>query len=266
MSGSDHHFPDDLADDFVYGIHTAERVIAEAPGRVRTLWIQKGLKNKRIGELIEAARNAGLRVEFTDRRSLDAKAAGAHQGVVVDCHAVALAPEDDLVARYAGFGPAPLILALDGVLDPRNLGACLRSAEAAGVDAVLLPKRRSAPLNAAARKTASGAAEALFLVSVTNLVRRLEWLKDQGAWVVGAAGDTAGENGASWSGVDLVRPTVLVVGGEERGLKALTRKTCDELVAIPMQGQVKSLNVSVAAGILLFEAVRQRLATVATPP
>jgi 23S rRNA (guanosine2251-2'-O)-methyltransferase len=252
----------DAGEDLVFGIHAVERLLTEAPRRVRVLWVQKGLKNRRLGELIEIARDAGLRVEFTERRTLDARANGAHQGIVADCHAVALADEADLMTRYATFGAAPLILALDGVLDPRNLGACLRSAEAAGVDAVLLPKRRSAPVTGAARKTASGAAETLFLVSVTNLVRRLEWLKAQGAWVVGAAGDAP----SAWSAVDLAGPTVLVVGGEEKGLKALTRKTCDVLVAIPMQGQVNSLNVSVAAGVLLFEAVRQRLATNAGAP
>ena len=145
-------------------------------------------------------------------------------------------------------------MVLDGVLDPRNLGACLRSAEAAGVDAVLLPKRHSAPLSAVARKVASGAAEQLFIVEVSNLARRLQWLKKQGAWLVGAVGEAS----LGYSSVDLNVPTVLLVGGEEQGLRKLTREACDYLVSIPMHGKVSSLNVSVATGILLFEVLRQR--------
>ena len=148
----------------------------------------------------------------------------------------------------------PLLLVLDGVTDPRNLGACLRSANAAGVDAVLLPKRHSAPLNAAALKTAAGGAESLKLVEVTNLARRLAWLKDQGIWIIGAAG----EGKLQWNTVDLTVGCALVVGSEDRGLRALTEKCCDQLVHIPMSGTVSSLNVSVACGVLLFEAVRQR--------
>ena len=125
-----------------------------------------------------------------------------------------------------------------------------------GVGAVLLPKSRTAPLSEVARKSASGAAESLFVVQVSNLVRRLEWLKRQGVWVVGAAGDAD----VSWDAADLTRPTVLVLGGEGKGLRDLTRKTCDQLVSLPMRGAVSSLNVSVATGILLFEAVRQRAA------
>lgn len=251
------------SDDVVVGIHAVERCLSDSPRMVRVLWVQKGSSSRRIGALIELARAAGVRVEFAERKRLDARSGGAaHQGVAADCHAVALAAEDELIDRYDTFGPAPLILALDGVQDPRNLGACLRTAEAAGVDAVLLPKRRSAPVNAAARKTASGAAESLFLVSVTNLVRCLERLKTRGVWVVGATGEAP----SAFSDVDLRGPTVLVLGGEEHGLKMLTRKTCDVLAAIPMRGSVGSLNVSVAAGVMLFEAVRQRLATERSPP
>jgi len=145
-------------------------------------------------------------------------------------------------------------LVLDGISDPRNLGACLRSAKAAGVQAVLLPKRRSAPLNAAALKTAAGAAESLFIVEVSNLARRLDWLQQQGVWLIGAAG----EGTQSWTSVDMTPDIAVIVGGEEKGLRVLTRKHCDQLIHIPMAGGVESLNVSVATGIILFEAVRQR--------
>jgi 23S rRNA (guanosine2251-2'-O)-methyltransferase len=147
-----------------------------------------------------------------------------------------------------------LFLVLDGISDPRNLGACLRSANAAGVDAVLLPRRRSAPVNAAALKTAAGGAEGLLLVEVANLARRLEWLKAQGIWVVGAAADAEED----WTRADLRGNCAIVLGGEGEGMRALTRKSCDQLVRLPMRGSVQSLNVSVAGGILLFEAVRQR--------
>ena len=145
---------------------------------------------------------------------------------------------------------------LEGINDPRNLGACIRSAVAAGVQAVLLPRRRSAPLSAAALKAAAGAAERAELFSIGNVARRLEWLKSRGIRVVGAAGGS----GTPWSGTDLTRGIALVAGSEGGGLRALTRKTCDELAAIPMSGGVESLNVSVAVGVLLFEAVRQRAA------
>ena len=143
---------------------------------------------------------------------------------------------------------------LDGITDPRNLGAILRSANAASVDAVILPKRRTAPLNEAALKTAQGGVEGLCIVHVTNLARTLRWLKERGVWVVGAA-DTAD---VDWHHVDADVPLAVVLGSEDKGLRRLTRELCDQLVRIPMGGSVSSLNVSVAAGVLLFEVVRQR--------
>jgi 23S rRNA (guanosine2251-2'-O)-methyltransferase len=241
-------------DDLVFGVHAVKNVLADHPERVRSMWVQAGLRNTRLSELIGLARDAGIRVEFHPREQLDSRTGGVHQGVVVQCHAVALADETELELRWPQLPAAPLLLILDGVLDPRNLGACLRSAEAAGVDAVLLPRRRSAPLTGLARKTASGAAEHLFIVEVANLARLLEWLKAQGVWLVGAVGGTD----VPYTSVDLADPVAIVLGGEERGLRDLTRRHCDYLVSIPMHGQVSSLNVSVATGILLFEARRQR--------
>jgi 23S rRNA (guanosine2251-2'-O)-methyltransferase len=209
----------------------------------------------RVDAIVSLAKAAKVPIETQPRRQLDRATHDArHQGVVAETKAAELASEAEFELRWPTVPAPALLLALDGVMDPRNLGACLRSAEAAGVHAVLLPKSRSAPLSEVARKAASGAAESLFIVSVSNLVRRLEWLKQHDVWVIGAAGDGA----VDWNAVDLARPTVLVLGGEGKGLRDLTRKTCDQLVSIPMAGAVSSLNVSVATGILLFEAVRQR--------
>jgi 23S rRNA (guanosine2251-2'-O)-methyltransferase len=245
--------PPEGSEDRVFGVHAVASLLTEDASRVRALWVQSGLRSDRIGALIDQAKRAGIRVESHPRAQLSARAEGAHQGVLAFCHAMALADEHELERRWPEFAQ-PLLLVLDGVLDPRNLGACLRSAEAAGVDAVLLPKRRSAPVSAVARKVASGAAEQLFIVEVSNLARRLEWLKKQGVWLVGALGDAS----VGYASVDLTVPTALLLGGEEQGLRKLTREACDYLVSIPMHGKVSSLNVSVATGILLFEALRQR--------
>ena len=242
--------------DWIYGIHAVGSAIKENAGRVRVVYLQRGRRDGRLRELRDMAQAAGVRTDMVDRRRLDQLCDGAHQGVVAQCHGLALANEADLEAALAHLKLPRLLLLLDGVTDPRNLGACLRSAAAAGVQAVLLPKRRSAPLSAGGRKTAGGGAESLLLVQVTNVARRLKWLQEQGLWVVG--GSASGER--PWREADLTGDVVLVVGSEDKGLRPLTAKCCDELVHIPMQGAVASLNVSVATGILLFEAVRQRAA------
>jgi 23S rRNA (guanosine2251-2'-O)-methyltransferase len=237
----------------IFGLHAVESALDQAPERIRILYVQKG-RDRRREALVQKARDAGLRVEFVERAWLDRRAEGAHQGVLAQSQALGLSDEKTFESAWAELPPPRLVLALDGVQDPRNLGACLRSAGAAGVQAVLLPKRNSAPVNAAALKTAAGVAERLLLVSVTNLARRLEWLALNGAWIVGAAG----EGEADYYEADFSGDTVLVIGGEEKGLKRLTRERCDQIVRIPMADGVESLNVSVAAGVLLFEAVRQR--------
>ena len=173
---------------------------------------------------------------------------------MLECHARELADEQALKTAWPNFGERPLVLVLDGVTDPRNLGACLRAANAAGVDAVILPKRNSAPLSAVALKTAQGGAEDLFIVQVTNLARCLTWLREQGVWLLGADGD----GDQVWHAMDSSVPLGLVMGSEGKGLRRLTRSLCDQLVSIPMLGAVESLNVAVATGVLLFEVVRQR--------
>ena len=164
------------------------------------------------------------------------------------------ATERDLAARLAGLDD-PLLVVLDGIEDPRNLGACLRTAEAAGADAVVVPKRGSAPLSSTVAKTASGALEHLFVVEVGNLARCLKWLRDEGVWL---AGGVHGSDGVPYTEIDYRGALGVVVGSEHRGLRRLTREGCDHLVTIPMAGAIASLNVSVALGILLFEARRQR--------
>jgi 23S rRNA (guanosine2251-2'-O)-methyltransferase len=239
----------------VFGIHAVEAVLRHDAERVRRLFVQTERRDQRMTALLELAATARVPVESCERAQLDRMTHnGRHQGVVAETAQSELGSEKELELRLPTLQQPLLLLALDGVMDPRNLGACLRSADAAGVSAVLLPKSRTAPLSEVARKSASGAAESLFIVQVSNLVRRLEWLKQQGVWVVGAAGDAA----HSWNAADLRQPTVLVLGGEGKGLRDLTRKTCDQLVNLPMRGAVSSLNVAVATGILLFEAVRQR--------
>jgi 23S rRNA (guanosine2251-2'-O)-methyltransferase len=238
----------------VYGIHAVAAVLQRTPRRVRVVHVQRGKQDSRVQAVVQQAKAARIRVAFVDKRWLDRMTNGAHQGVAADCHELALADEAALVAAWQDMPSPRLLLVLDEVLDPRNLGACLRSAKAAGVQVVVLPKRRSAPLNAAALKTAAGAAEGLFIVEVSNLARRLAWLRDQGVWLIGAASEGA----QPWTAADMTVDVALVLGGEEKGLRVLTRKYCDQLVQIPLTGEVESLNVSVAAGIMLFEAVRQR--------
>ena len=179
---------------------------------------------------------------------------GNHQGVAAERRSFVPATERDLAARLPGLDN-PLLVVLDGIEDPRNLGACLRTAEAAGADAVLIPKRGSAPLSSTVAKTASGALEHLFVVEVGNLARCLKWLREQGVWLAG--GVEVGE-GVPYTEVDYRGALGVVVGGEHRGLRRLTREGCDHLVTIPMAGATTSLNVSVALGVLLFEARRQR--------
>lgn len=247
--------------DFVCGIHAVNELITEKPRTLRRLLIATGRSDARIQGIREKAREADIRIDQIDRRALERMARNAfsgqgriaHQGVLAECHTVVPSQEVELEARWNSF-KNPLILVLEGLEDPRNLGACLRSADAVGVDAVLVPKRHSAPFSAAVRKTASGALESLFVVQVSNLARRLKWLQDQGAWLVGA------DNGATteYTAVDMTVPTVIVLGSEGTGIRRLTKDLCDFVVSIPMGGVVSSLNVSVATGVLLFECLRQR--------
>ena len=238
---------------YASGFHAVREALAAGSGDVRTLYYQRGRRDARVQELIALAKDAGVRFEAVDRRWLDDRVGGSHQGVAALRRSLRPVSEGEFEASL-DVAASPLLLVLDGVTDPRNLGACLRSATAAGVRWVLVPRRRSAPINDAALKAAAGAAERVAVVEVANLARRLEWLKAQGVWLIGADGDAD----MPWTAPDYTAATAVILGSEGSGLRRLTREACDYLVSIPMAGAVASLNVSVAAGILLFEAVRQR--------
>ncbi len=238
----------------VFGWHAVLATLRSHPERVVGLWLAPGDDGDRQRELRGLAEAAGITVQPCARRQLDEWVPGRHQGVVAQCRVAPPPGEQALSAHLAGLA-RPLLLVLDGVTDPHNLGACLRSADAAGVDAVIVPRDRSAGLTPVVRKVASGAAESVPLYVVTNLARTLDELKQAGVWLVGAAGEAA----QSLYEVDLAGPIALLLGAEGRGLRRLTRERCDFLVKIPMAGAVESLNVSVAAGVCLFEARRQRL-------
>lgn len=239
----------------VGGWHAVLALLKQAPERVLSIQIDRARKGPRRQQLFDAARSAGVKIEETTNDTLD-RAAGHthHQGVVARCRAAPERTEAELPAFLENLTEPPFVLVLDGIQDPHNLGACLRSADAAGVQAVILPRDNSAPLTPVVRKVASGAAETVPLFRVTNLARVLEMLKTAGVWLVGAAGEAEND----LYDVDLRGPLAVVLGAEGSGLRRLTRDVCDHLVRIPMAGSVESLNVSVATGICLFEAVRQR--------
>ncbi|MGM0537211.1 MAG: 23S rRNA (guanosine(2251)-2'-O)-methyltransferase RlmB [Pseudomonadota bacterium] len=240
----------------MFGVH-AVRALLERGEVPREVWVQEGSPGARLAELVEAARQAGARLHARPRDELDRLAqGGAHQGIVAFATPLAFEGEASLWLRLEGWPheAPPLLLVLDGVTDVHNFGACLRSADAAGVHGVVVPKDKAAPLNAMVRKVACGAAESIPVYRVTNLARTMARLKELGVWITG----TAGEAEASLFEADFSGPTALVMGAEGRGMRRLTREACDTLVKLPMSGSVSSLNVSVATGICLFEAVRQR--------
>jgi 23S rRNA (guanosine2251-2'-O)-methyltransferase len=240
-----------------YGIHPVRVLLQRAPHRVRCVWLSSSRDAAtRLQELRALAEHADIATEEVDDAKLDALAEGErHQGVVVELAPRAGDPETQLEEALESLdGAAPLLLVLDGVTDPHNLGACLRSADAAGVAAVLVPRDRAAGMTPIVRKVAAGAAETVPLVQVVNLARTLRELKERGVWLVGTSDDAP----RTLYDLDLTGPTALVLGSEGEGMRRLTREACDELVSIPMAGAVESLNVSVATGVALFEAVRQR--------
>lgn len=249
-----------MSDDLVYGLHAVEELLRRDAKRVELLLLQHGRNDRRIAGLQELADNAGVRYELCARDRLDELVQGRHQGAVARLAAGEAFGADlrwseaELLAAIKKADDV-LLLVLDGVTDPHNLGACLRSADAAGVLAVVIPKDKSADITPVVRKVACGAAEVVPLVRVTNLARTLRSLQDAGVWIYG----TAGEAQNNLYEADLCGPLALVMGAEGAGLRRLTREHCDVLVKLPMAGAVSSLNVSVATGVSLFEARRQRL-------
>ena len=250
---------------YIYGIHAVDSLLRANPRSVQRLWVQEGREDRRVGALLDLAQNQGVPVARQPRKTLDEWVKGRHQGVVAEALNVPVHgeqeqtniwQESDLFRAIENKDGPSLLLVLDGVTDPHNLGACLRSAEAAGVDAVIVPKDKSADLSPVSRKVACGAAELVPFVRVTNISRTMEALKERGVWLFGTAGEA--ENNIYNS--DLTGSVALIMGAEGGGLRRLTREGCDHLVKLPMAGSVSSLNVSVATGVCLFEIVRQRLA------
>ncbi|WP_040260024.1 23S rRNA (guanosine(2251)-2'-O)-methyltransferase RlmB [Pseudomonas massiliensis] len=238
----------------IYGVHAVEALLRHHPRRVKQIWLSEGRSEPRLQTLLELASQHRVAVGAAERKELDAWVEGVHQGVVAEVSPSQVWGEamlDELLDRHEGH---PLLLVLDGVTDPHNLGACLRTADAAGALAVIIPKDKAATLTPVVRKVACGAAEVIPLVAVTNLARSLEKLQQRGLWIVGTAGEAEKEIYQQ----DLTGPLVLVMGAEGKGMRRLTREHCDHLVKLPMAGSVSSLNVSVATGVCLFEAVRQR--------
>lgn len=240
----------------IYGLHAVRAMLQRTPQRVRQIWFQEGRDDQRLSNLRASGRQAGIDCQVLPRSKLDALIPDArHQGVVAEVDAAPLAGERDLVKALEGMKEAPFLLVLDRVQDPHNLGACLRSADAAGVHGVIIPKDHSVGLTPVVCKVACGAVEAVQVYTVANLARALERLKEAGVWIYGAAQEASDP----LYGSNLTGPIALVLGGEGKGLRRLTQERCDGLLSIPMAGSVESLNVSVATGVMLFEARRQRM-------
>jgi len=242
--------------EWVYGLHAVKAIFETHPERALELYVLDSRHDDRIDQILSLAKGVGVFVGEASKQELE-KRAGVkqHQGVVARVRLAPVLSDADLALMLDGLSEAPFLLVLDMVTDPHNLGACLRSADAAGVHAVIAPKDKSVGLNNTVKKVAVGAAETVPFYQVTNLARCIRDLKDRNIWCVGAALDDAAKGLYE---ADLKGPLALVLGAEGEGLRRLTKEHCDQLLYIPMAGAVSSLNVSVAAGICMFEAVRQR--------
>jgi 23S rRNA (guanosine2251-2'-O)-methyltransferase len=240
---------------WISGINAVASALEHDIEHVREVLVEAGNKNARIIEIEENARRKDISVRRVNHQALEGIAGGLrHQGVIARYEAAKPVDESELPGLIEAAEGKALLLILDGVQDPHNLGACLRSAAAAGVTAVIIPKDKAAPLNATVRKTSAGAADRIPVISVTNLARTLRAIKDAGVWVYGMDGEAPGLIYQT----DFTGNVAIVMGGEGEGMRRLTREHCDGLVKIPMPGEMESLNVSVATGIALFETVRQR--------
>lgn len=245
------------ASQWIAGINAVASALEHDAGNLLEVLVEAGGRNPRLVEIESQARRLEIDVRRVAQQALDGVAGGLrHQGVVARYQAAKAWDEHELAGLIERAEGRALVLVLDGVQDPHNLGACLRSAAAASVTAVVIPRDKAVQVNATVRKTSAGAADRIPVVAVTNLSRTLREMQKQGVWIYGLAGETE----ASVYGIDLTGNVALVMGGEGDGLRRLTRENCDALVRIPMPGEMESLNVSVATGIALFEAVRQRQA------
>lgn len=239
----------------LFGIHAVQAALDYSPQKIGKAWIDTQRQDKHLMQVIDDLLSLGIQPEKTDRKKLDRFAEGKnHQGIVIEVEMPAELSENDLKQAVETLSGTALLLVLDNVQDPHNLGACLRTADATGVQGVIITKDNATGITPTVCKVASGAAETVPVYQVTNLSRTLRWLKDQGIWIMGAAGAAA----QTVYQADLTMPLAVVVGAEGKGIRRLTQEQCDFLVKLPMLGQVESLNLSVATGVLLYEAVRQR--------
>lgn len=240
----------------LFGLHSVQAALDYSPKKIHKAWVDSGRQDKRLTQAIDDLLALGIEPEKVDRKRLDRLADNNnHQGIVIEVEMPGELSESDLKTAVENLSETALFLVLDNVQDPHNLGACLRTADAAGVQGVIITKDNATGITPTVCKVASGAAETVPVYQVTNLSRTLRWLKGEGLWIMGAAGETA----QTIYKTDFTVPMALVVGAEGKGLRRLTKEQCDVLVSVPMLGQVESLNLSVATGVLLYEAVRQRL-------
>ena len=240
---------------YIFGFHSIESLLNTNPESVLKVFIQTGRKDVRVNNLNETLSDLKIPFLGVDKNDLDRLAKGeVHQGIISEVILPPLLTEDALLSSIEGLPTKPLILILDSIQDPRNLGACLRSANAAGVSHVIINKDGSAPINALVHKTSAGAINNLQIFHVTNLSRTIKLIQEKGIWVIGLDGDSP----SKIYDVNLSDATAIVMGAEGKGIRQLIKKTCDQLVTIPMSGNIESLNVSVATGIALFESKRQR--------
>ena len=251
-----------LSDDLLWGIHPVFEALEQEAERISEIILVKDRKGGKREEIIEKARKAGIKMNFVSSLRLIGEDASQvrHQGVVAKMSQTSLMPFDALLDKFQDLvkqGLNPRIIVLDTLQDPHNIGAIIRSAHASGVDGVLVTRERSAPIGGNAAKSAAGAMSHIDICQVTNLAQALQALKDVGAWIFGAVKDAEAQ---SLYQSDLVLPACIVVGSEGTGIRPLVRKQCDVLLSIPMEGQLDSLNSSVAAGVIMFEMLRQRQA------
>ena len=238
----------------IYGIHAVQALLTKGPSRIINAWVDKQRTDSKVNQVREGFEVLGLPYESVDKKTLEKLASGGnHQGVVVVAKLPQEMTEEALKKKVATREGDAFYLVLDQVTDPHNLGACMRTALAAGVQAIIVPKDNACRLNATVCKVASGAAEVLPIYRVTNLSRTLKWLKAEGVWLTGAAGEAT----QTVFDASLTGSVAIVMGAEGKGLRSLTQKHCDQLIKIPMSKEVESLNVSVATGVILYEVVRQ---------
>ena len=243
----------------LFGLHSVQAALDYSPNKILKAWVDSGRQDKRLAQAVDDLLALGIEPEKVDRKKLDRFSYNNnHQGIVIEVEMPGELSESDLKTAVENLSEAALYLVLDNVQDPHNLGACLRTADATGVHGVIITKDNATGITPTVCKVASGAAETVPVYQVTNLSRTLRWLKGEGLWIIGAAGETA----KTVYKTDFTVPMALVIGAEGKGLRRLTKEQCDVLVSVPMLGQVDSLNLSVATGVLLYEAVRQRLSAV----